>query len=320
MKVMGQKSWAAGAPMELLELPTPQPKSNEVRVAVRAIGVNPVDWKMRTRGPLRIAARLVGPPPPVVVGVDFAGVVDAVGTAVTTVKVGDAVVGGTDFSRKQHGSYADTVLVRAEQLCVLPAGFDLDVAAALPVAAVTAWMALTELSHIKAGTRVLVLGASGAVGQCCVQLARHTLGATVVGVCSARNAALVTSLGANTVLDYGVTGVLDRARELGPFDAVVDSAGGYSAAACRGMLAKGGRHIMVAGSAPLDLAQVLVPPFTSKSILGVATQARLQHVVNAVAAGQLKMAIARVMPLTSAEEAHRISQEGRLTGKLVLHP
>jgi len=306
--------------MELLELPTPQPKPDEVRVAVRAIGVNPVDWKMRTRGPLRLAARLVGPPPPVVVGVDFAGVVEAVGTAVSTVKVGDAVVGGTDFSRKQHGSYADTVLVRTNQLCVLPAGFDLDVAAALPVAAVTAWMALTELSHISAGKRVLVLGASGAVGQCCVQLARHTLGATVVGVCSARNVALVTSLGANTVLDYGVAGVLDRAREHGPFDAVVDSAGGYPAAACRGMLAKGGRHIMVAGSAPLDLAQVLVPPFTSKSILGVATTARLQHVVNAVAAGQLKMAIARVMPLNSAEEAHRISQEGRLTGKLVLHP
>lgn len=320
MKVMGQKSWARGEPLQMMELPTPPLRPNELRVAVRAIGVNPVDWKMRTLGPLRLAARLIGPPPPVVVGVDFSGVVEAVGEKVTTVKVGDAVTGGTDFSRGQRGSYADTVVVRPDQVCVLPPGFDLDVAACLPVAGVTAWMALTELSQVSRGKRVLVLGASGAVGQCCVQLARHTLEAHVVGVCSARNAELVTGLGANTVLDYGVPDVLGRAREHGPYDAVVDCAGGYAASACRAMLASGGRHIIVTGSAPADLAQTLVPPFTSRIILGVARPQRLQHLVNAVTAGQLKMSIAQVFPLTQAEEAHRVSQTGRLTGKLVLHP
>ena len=138
MKAMAQQSWAQGEPLRLIELPTPEPRAGELRVRVQAIGVNPVDWKMRARGPLRLAARLVGPPPPVVFGVDFAGIVDAIGAGVTGVRVGDAVVGGTDFSRKQRGSYADTVVIREDQVAVLPAGFDMLVAGALPVAGVTA--------------------------------------------------------------------------------------------------------------------------------------------------------------------------------------
>ena len=90
MKAMAQQSWAQGEPLRLIELPTPEPRAGELRVRVQAIGVNPVDWKMRARGPLRLAARLVGPPPPVVFGVDFAGIVDAIGAGVTAVRVGDA--------------------------------------------------------------------------------------------------------------------------------------------------------------------------------------------------------------------------------------
>jgi NADPH:quinone reductase-like Zn-dependent oxidoreductase len=132
--------------------------------------------------------------------VDFAGVVEAVGDRVVDVKVGDAVVGSTNFSRGQRGSYADTVVVGADQLCVLPAGFDLDVAAALPVAGVTAWMCVVEIGRIREGKRVAVLGASGAVGQFSVQIARKLRGAFVAGVCSAKNAALVRERGADVVL------------------------------------------------------------------------------------------------------------------------
>src|SRR5204862_7713166 len=102
MKAMAQRTWNAAEPLELLELPTPEPNKGEVRVKVQAIGVNPVDWKMRSSGPLRLAARVLGPKPPVVVGVDFAGVVEAVGPGVTRAGVGDRVVGGTNFSRGQR--------------------------------------------------------------------------------------------------------------------------------------------------------------------------------------------------------------------------
>ena len=224
MKAMAQQSWAQGEPLRLIELPTPEPRAGELRVRVQAIGVNPVDWKMRARGPLRLAARLVGPPPPVVFGVDFAGIVDAIGAGVTGVRVGDAVVGGTDFSRKQRGSYADTVVIREDQVAVLPAGFDMLVAGALPVAGVTAYMCVIEVGRLRAGQRALILGASGGVGQLAVQFARHQ-GGSAVGVCSTRNLELVRSLGAEHVLDYTQGDPLAQARALAPFQGVVDCVG-----------------------------------------------------------------------------------------------
>lgn len=323
MKAMAQRSWNPAEPLELVELPTPDPTKGEVRVAVQAIGVNPVDWKMRTSGPLRLAARFLGPKPPVVVGVDFAGVVDAVGPGVTRVAVGDRVVGGTNFSRGQRGSYADTVVVREDQVCEVPDEVDLAVAAALPVGGVTAWMALVDLGHIRqvpaAERRVLVLGASGGVGQLAVQIGKLE-GAFVAGVCSTKNVDMVKELGADVVVDYNQGDALAQAKVHAPFQVVVDCVGSYSGADCRNLLSASGRHIMVAGDEPSAMLQILVPPFKSKSILGRPSGARLEPLVAAVAAGKLRVSIAQKLPLTSAEEAHRLSQTSRMTGKLILEP
>lgn len=326
MKAMAQRTWNVGERLEMVELPTPDPGNGEVRVQVQAIGVNPVDWKMRSHGPLRLAARLLAPKPPVL-GVDFAGVVDAVGPEVTGVAPGDRVVGGTNFARRQRGSYADTVVVRQDQLCAIPDAVDTAVAAALPVAGATAWMALTELGRIRqvrpADRRVLVLGASGAVGQLAVQIGKLE-DAFVVGVCSTSNVALVDGLGADLVLDYTQADsqgdALTQARPHAPFHIVIDCVGSYSGSACRSLLSARGRHIMVAGDEAGALAQLLVPPFKSKAILGRPTGERLQPLVAAVAAGKLQVAIAQKLPLSRAEEAHRLSQTGRLTGKLILEP
>ncbi len=320
MKLMAQQSWKTGEPLALVEIPTPEPKDNELRVVVKAIGVNPVDWKMRTLGPLRMAARLIGPPPPIAVGVDFAGVVDAVGRDIKGVKVGDAVVGGTDFSKGQRGSYADTVIVREAQVCVLPPGFDLDVAGALPVIGVTAWMSVVEIGRCQAGDKALVLGASGGVGQVAVQIAKHVQNGFVVGVCSAKNVALVQGLGADVVVDYGAGDALAQAKPHGPFQVIVDCVGGYSAAACRSMLVSGGRHVVVAGESVAALVQILVPPFSTKMVLGRSTTKRLKAVVDAIARGQVRINIAERMLLVDAERAHQMSQGGRMTGKIVLHP
>lgn len=320
MKLMGQRSWAQGQPMELLELPTPEPRPGEVRVAVRAIGVNPVDWKMRESGPLRLAARLIGPPPPVVIGVDFAGVVDAVGPGADGVRSGDRVVGGTNFARRQRGSYADTVFVRPDQLARLPDGVDDETAGALPIAGVTAWMSIVEIGRVAEGHRVLVLGASGGVGQLAVQLAKRTRGAFVAGVCSARNAALVAGLGADAVIDYAAGDALAQAKPHGPFRLVIDCVGGYAPAAARALLAPGGRHVMVAGKSATQVLQLLAPPFTSRSILGRPTRARLESLVAELAAGRLRVNIAARFPLAEAERAHALSRTGRVTGKIVLLP
>ncbi len=325
MYAMGNRSWKAGQRLERIELPTPEPRAREVRVAVHAIGVNPVDWKMRQQGPLRLAARAIrpfrGPRGPVILGVDFAGVVEAVGAKVKDVAVGDRVVGGTNFSRGQHGSYADTVVVRDDQVAVLPARMAFDVAAALPVAGVTAWMALHEFRRIEAGRRVLVLGASGGVGQFAIQIARRVCAADrVVGVCSSKNAALVRELGAHEVVAYDAGEPLAAAAAHGPFDVIVDCAGSYKASRCRKLLAAGGRHVMVAGDSPGMMLQVVVPPFRSRAILGKPTRARLAGLVAAVDAGQVTVAITERLPLAEAEAAHEHSRTGRMTGKIVLLP
>jgi len=190
-------------PLELVELPSKPLAPNEIRVRVHAIGVNPVDWKMRRGGPLRFAYRFVGPRGPLVVGVDFAGEVTELGSEVTTLEKGTRVVGGTNFSRKQHGSYADEVIVRPDQCAILPDGVTYERAACLPVPGVTAWTALTKLSRVSStpGAKVLVLGASGGVGLATLRLAKM-FGAQAFGVCSARNIAVVEAHGA-TAIDYG---------------------------------------------------------------------------------------------------------------------
>jgi len=320
VKLMAQKSWSKGEPLALVELPTPEPRADELRVAVKAIGVNPVDWKMRESGPLRLASRLLGPPPPVVVGVDFAGVVDAVGSRVAGVQVGDRVVGGTNFSRGQRGSYADTAFVRADQVCALPAGLAFDVAGALPVAGVTAWISVVELGRLAAGQKALVLGASGGVGQLAVQIAKHVQNADVVAVCSARNRELVRGLGADVALAYDERDALEQAKPHGPFQVVVDCVGSYSGAGCRALLASTGRHVIVSGDSIGAIAQLLVPPFSSKAVLGQPGRERLAHVVQAVAAGLVRVNIAHRFPLADAEQAHQLSQTGRVTGKIVLLP
>jgi len=324
MYAMAMESWSS-AELVRVELDAPEVGRRDVRVAVHAIGVNPVDWKMRSGGPIRLAARVVrtfrGPRGPIILGVDFAGVIDAVGADVTDLAVGQRVVGGTDFSRGQHGSYADTVVVRADQVCALPDQVSLEVAGSLPVAGVTAWMALSEYRAIGPSERVLVLGASGGVGQFAVQLAKRTCGAALVaGVCSGKNAAFVTDLGADVVLDYTAGDALAQAEAHGPFDIVVDTAGTYPARRCRALLAPRGRHVMVAGDGAAMMMQVLVPPFRSRAILGKPTRKRLAAVVDAVAAGQLVVNIAKQMPLADVQAAHELSQTGRMTGKLVLKP
>jgi NADPH:quinone reductase-like Zn-dependent oxidoreductase len=325
MYAMAMPTFKANQPLVRVELPQPEPRAHEVRVAIHAVGVNPVDWKMRSGGPMRVAMRLVrllrGPHGPLIVGVDFAGVIEAVGAKVKDLGVGDRVVGGTNFARGQHGSYADTVVVHHDQVCRIPDEMSFEVAGALPVAGVTAWRALFEYRRIEPGRRALILGASGGVGQFAVQIAKHVGHADLVaGVCSQKNAAFVKQLGADVVLDYGAADPLEQARAHGPFDVIVDCVGGYSASRCRSLLVSGGRHVMVAGDSALAQLQVVVPPFRSKSILGRPNGVRLKPLVDAVAAGQVKVQIAERLPLVEAEAAHQKSQTGRLVGKLVLLP
>jgi NADPH:quinone reductase-like Zn-dependent oxidoreductase len=289
-----------------------------VRVRVAAAGVNPVDWKMREYEFLGIAQRILGPSGPLVVGIDVAGTVTEVGGSVSDFAVGDRVVGGTDFSKGERGSYAEEAVLSVENCAKIPDSIPLDVAGALPVAGATAWMALYEHGRLRerSDAKVLVLGAAGGVGHLAVQLAARA-GAKVVGVCSTRNVAFVESLG-GTALDYTKGDVGEAAKALGPFDIVLDAVGSdkYARAWCRRLLKEDGVHIHVVPRAS-DLPFLAFPGKT-RTVLGRATRARLEGLLAAIAAGELRIAVAERIPLAEAERAHELSRGGKVVGKLVL--
>jgi NADPH:quinone reductase-like Zn-dependent oxidoreductase len=284
------------------------------------VGVNPVDWKMRSGGPLRFAHRFVGPSGPLVVGVDFAGEVAEAGSAVTELPVGARVVGGTNFSRKQLGSYADEVIVRPDQCAVLPDEVSFEAAACLPVPGVTAYRALTDLGriHKKEGARVLVLGASGGVGLAGLQLGRM-LGASCVGVCSRKNLPIVARFGA-TAIDYGDGDPLAKAAKTGPFDVILNAVGSatYSNEACHSLLGPGGVIVLpvVRGADIMTLAC----SSRVRSVLGRPDRKNLEPLVRALACGDFEAVIEDRMPLGLAEEAQVRSQAGKVVGKLLLLP
>lgn len=309
---------SSATPLQWAELPDRPLRADEVRVQVAAVGVNPVDWKMRGFSALSVAYALVGPGRPFVPGVDFAGVVAEVGAQVSGLAVGDRVVGATDFSRKQRGSYARMVQVRGSQVAKLPAGVPFDAAACLPVPAVTAWTSLFTLGGIdrKESPRALILGASGGVGHLAVQLARNA-GATAVGVCSARNMALVERLG-GTAVDYGAGDPLAQAAALGSYDVIVDAVGSssYPMGRCLPLLRPGGVHVLVMPT-PRDYLRLAFSRRV-RTVLGRPSGANLAPIVEQLASGRLEVVIAERIPLDEAERAHQQSRQGRVVGKLVM--
>jgi NADPH:quinone reductase-like Zn-dependent oxidoreductase len=321
-KVTVATSGSADQPLGLVELPARPLGARDVRVKVCAAGVNPVDWKMRSGGPLRFAHRFVGPSGPLVVGVDFAGeVVEASPEA--DLSVGARVVGATDFSRKQLGSYATEVVVRDDQCALLPDAVSFEDAACLPVPGATALRAL-ELAHLSTSEpspdkRVLVLGASGGVGLVTLQIA-HVLKMKAAGVCSARNVGVVEKLGA-TAIDYTKGDALDAARAHGPYDLILNVVGSttYPTARCRELLTERGAVVLAVVS-PGDVPSFVFSASKVKHVLGRPGRANLEPLVEWLARGDLAPLVEARFPLAEAEKAHAISKAGKVVGKLLLLP
>jgi NADPH:quinone reductase-like Zn-dependent oxidoreductase len=305
----------------LVDLPARAMGPRDVRVRVGAVGVNPVDWKMRSGGPLRFAHRFVGPPGQLVVGVDFAGEVVEKG-ADADLDIGSRVVGATDFSRKQLGSYATEVVVRDDQCAVLPGGVSFEDAACLPVPGATALRAFQlaglPIDEPSPGARVLVLGAAGGVGLVTIQIAR-ILKCKAAGVCSTRSTALVEKLGA-TAVDYTRGDALEAARAHGPYDLILNCVGSatYPTAACRTLLSDKG-SLVLAVVRPGDVVSIAFCGQV-KQVRGRPGRANLEPLVAWLASGELTTLIERRFPLAEAEKAHELSKGGKVVGKLLLLP
>ena len=321
---------------EVREGPDPIPALEEVRIRVRAAGVNFAD----------ILARLGlypdAPKPPMVVGYEVAGRVDAIGDAVTAIAVGDRVVAITRF-----GGYSDTVVVPASQVFHFPDELSDSEAAAVPVNYLTAALALYRMAALAPGESVLVHNAGGGVGIAATQLARLRR-ATVIGTASAFKHAALRSFGVDHVIDYGHANVADEVHSITRgrgVDVILDPIGGRSFTDSYHLLAPLGRLIIfgLSAAAPGERRSVwhalrawmATPRFDPMSLInrnrgvfglhvGHLWDERrqiaplMEMLVSELRAGRLTPIVARTFPLDRAADAHRFIQSRSNIGKVVL--
>ncbi|MEU0228492.1 NADP-dependent oxidoreductase [Streptomyces sp. NPDC006284] len=304
MRAVVVEQW--GGPQELSEreIERPEPGLGEVLVRVRAAGVNPVDWKTRATGSLIEWGTLPA------VGWDVSGTVEAVGPGVGVFRPGDEVFGMPLFPR-QAGGYAEYVVAPARHLARKPAGLTHVEAAALPLAALTAWQALVDTADVRPGERVLVHAAAGGVGHLAVQIAK-TRGAHVIGTASAAKHALVRELGADEVIDYRSVRFEDVVSDV---DVVLDGLGGRTAERSLRVLREGGRLITLPGPDDVPAAPEGV---RAMWMLVEPDHHGLREIAALVERGSLKPVVETVLPLAQAAKAHEIGEQGRTTGKIVL--
>ncbi|MES9590227.1 NADP-dependent oxidoreductase [Streptomyces sp. NPDC094045] len=285
----------------LIDQDVPVPGPGELLVAVRAAGVNPVDWKLRT-GYLRpgSAAQAF----PTVFGSEAAGVVEGIGPDVEGFAIGDEV-----FGNPLTGGYAEHTLLPVSVTAHRPAGLSFTDAAVLPVAAATAYDGIRQLG-LAPGSTLLITGAGGGVGTAAVQLARHG-GVHVIGAASAAKKEFVESLGAVHV-ESG-PGIADRVRAAAPdgVDAVFDLVGGDTLRAAATLLADPAALISAGGK---PLAEELGGAAVDRA----RTAAVLDEVANLVVTGALRTHVSRTFPLDAAADALRVVEDGHTLGKIVI--
>ncbi|MEV7382489.1 NADP-dependent oxidoreductase [Streptomyces lydicus] len=288
--------------LALRETGKPEPGPGDVRVKVVAVGVNPLDYKRRYGWVEQFYPTTF----PAVPGLEFAGIVDALGEGVTEVAVGDEVFGWT-----HTGAYAEYAL--AGDIAPKPAELSFATAAALPVAGETAQRVLDELG-VAEGETMLLHGAAGAVGQVAVQLA-VALGVTVIGTASPANHDFLRTLGAVPVA-YGA-GLADRVRAAAPqgVDAVFDAAGHDALPVSIAL--RGGTTDRIVTIAATDAAEHGVP-FSAGGTPSEQVRAGLVKHARLAVEGKLTVPVAETFALADAAKAQELSEAGHVRGKLII--
>jgi NADPH:quinone reductase-like Zn-dependent oxidoreductase len=282
-----------------------------VLVRVSAVGVNPVDWKIRVYGG---DPRAVGEPP-FILGWDVAGVVEETADKLTRFAIGDRVFGMPWFPRLAR-AYAEFVTAPARQLARTPDGLTDEQAAGLPLAGLTAWQSLVDLAGVGEGDRVLVHAAAGGVGHLAVQIAKAR-GAHVIGTARAANHDYLRELGVDEPIDYTTTPFEQAVSDV---DIVLDGIGGddYGLRSLQ-TLREGGLLIVLPGGVTKPVADAAREQ--SKRATGIQVEpdyCALESLAALVDEGRLRVEVDETYPLEKAGEAHQRLQDGRTKGKVVL--
>lgn len=322
MKALVSDRFGPPSMLRVEDEPVPTPRPDEVLVGVRASSANPADWHRFTGLPLVIRPVFgVRRPRRRVVGSDVAGVVEAVGSAVTRFAVGDAVFGESS----NGGTMAEFAAVAADELARKPESVSFEQAGAVGIAGLTALQGLRDKAKVQPGERVLVNGAAGGVGTFAVQIAK-TMGAHVTGVCSTRNVEMVRRLGADVVVDYTMDDftVTDE-----PYDVMLNVNGGRSARDVARCLTREGRLIVIGGPkdgrwlAPISslLAMSLGFLFRSQkaaSFTASPNAADLEELAALMAEGAITPEVERTYDFVDAAAAFEYLETGHARSKLVV--
>jgi NADPH:quinone reductase-like Zn-dependent oxidoreductase len=304
MKAIRIHSYGGPEVLQYEAAPRPVLNDDDVLIRVMAAGVNPVDWKIR-QGYMKEMFTL-----PLIPGWDVAGVIEEKGQEVVNLEIGETVY--TRPSILRNGGYAEYIAVKASEVALKPSTLNYIEAAAVPLAALTAWQSIFDLAHLQAGQKILIHAAAGGVGHFAVQFANWA-GAHVIGTASANNHEFLKSIGAHETIDYKTTAFENVVHDA---DVVLDTISGEVWQRSWKVLKKGG--IMVStlrgpeagGMDALNklCAHVFVQP----------DAAQLEEIAALIDNGKVHPEIFRVFPLYEADKAHLESQSGHTRGKIVL--
>ncbi len=304
MKAIRIHSYGGPEVLQYEDVPRPVLNDDDVLIRVHASGVNPVDWKIRD-GYFENMITL-----PLIPGWDVAGVIEEKGPEVTGLEVGDRVYSRPDIFR--NGSYAEYIAVKSSEVALMPESIDYLHAASVPLAGLTAWQALFDLAHLKAGQKILIHAAAGGVGHFAVQFAKW-VGAHVIGTASAHNHEFLKSIGAHETIDYTATAFDDAVQDV---DVVFDNMGGEVWQRSWKVLKKGG--IMVSTLGGPDGGGMDALNKLSAHVFVQPDARQLGEIAVLIDNGLVRPEIAKIFPLHEAEKAHLESESGHTRGKIVL--
>jgi NADPH:quinone reductase-like Zn-dependent oxidoreductase len=282
--------------LRLEKVERPEPSEGEVLIRVRAVSVNPMDWKLR-RG---FVAREL----PTVLGSDVSGTVEA--SRAEGYSEGDEVFG------LARGGYAEFATAAAGRIAKKPSGVSHEQAAAIPVAGLTAWQALFHRGQLESGQIALVAGAAGGVGHFAVQFVKRAA-ARAIGTGSSRNRDFVLGLGADEYIDYTQQ---DVAAAVSGVDVAFDTVGGETTESLVPTIREGGVLVTITGTPPEEAARAR--GVRTEHLVMSPTSEQLAQIVELVAAGDVRVELAEVLTLAEIQQAHEHSESGHTRGKIVL--
>ena len=320
MKAIVYEKYGTPDVLELKEVGKPTPKADEVLIKVQATAVNAADNYLLKGTPflLRLMTGGLLKPKNTILGADVAGVVEAVGSSVTQFQPGDELFG--DLSGSGSGGLAEYVTAPENVLVKKPANITFEQAAAVPMAAVTAWQGLRK-GNIQSGQTVLINGASGGVGSFAVQIAK-ALGAEVTAVCSTSKVDMVQAIGADHVIDYTQEDFTQNGKQ---YDLILGANGNRSLSDYQRALAPDGSYICTGGSMKQIFQSMLLGPLKGRgtqqtfgNLAAAANKDDLAAVTTLLEAGKVVPVIDRCFPLDEAADAFRYLGQGHAKGKIVI--